>query len=115
MKIIQFGKNYRSITRYFLGAKGSIEQMTSIYDTKVGNRVQTVFATKHCKVKVTSTGLVIRYLFNRNKMSTRVMQQCVRKEEPVVFAFLNSNIGQQSIKLAEKVLLESNGEEGGEL
>ena len=114
MKIIQIGKKYRATTRYFLGEKGCLEQQTKLYDPKIGAHVQTIFATKHGKVKVTSTGLIIRYKFNRYKMDTRAMMKSIREEEPVIMAFLNSQIGKHSIALAEKELWRIN-QEGGEL
>ena len=107
MKTIELGKNYKATTRYFIGSNGSIEQQTTVYDAKTGTLVQTVFQTKHCKVKVTKGGLLVHYKFNRRRMRPREISQAMKSEMPVINAFINSTVGLFTIENAEMDLYEN--------
>ena len=106
MKTIELGKNYKATTRYFIGSNGSIEQQTTVYDAKTGTFVQTVYQTKHCKVKVTRGGLLVHFKFSRRRMRPAEITRAMKQELPIVSAFINSRVGLFTIENAELDLFE---------
>lgn len=103
---LALNKSYSATTRFCMNEDGNIEQRTVLYEHETGSQLQPVFQTKHCKVQITSGGLLIRFKFSRRNMSLDIAEDYTNEESELIFDFLRSEAGQRAIELAEQEILE---------
>lgn len=102
---LALNKSYSATTRFCMNEDGNIEQRTVLYEHETGSQLQPVFQTKHCKVQITSGGLLIRFKFSRRNMSLDIAEDYTNEESELIFDFLRSEAGQRAIELAEQEIL----------
>lgn len=102
---ITLNKSYSATTRFCMNEDGNIEQRTVLYEHETGSQLQPVFQTKHCKVQITSGGLLLRFKFSRRNMSLDIAEDYTNEESELIFDFLRSEAGQRAIELAEQEIL----------
>gem|GEM_PF-2350516 len=103
-KTVNIGKSYNACTKFVQNENGDIEQKTVLYEQSTGSQIQPVFQTKHCKVQVTKGGLLMRFKFDRRRMSMDSIETCVYNETNMITDFLQSETGVRAVSIAEKEL-----------
>ena len=111
-KTINLNKPYRAVTRFIQNEQGNLEQNTVLYEDNNGSQKQPVFQTKHCKVQVTKTSLLLDFKFPRKKLPTHAIEAYVYDETNMITDFISSDVGQKAIDTAEKEILKLEAERG---